>query len=167
MLLSTDEVRVLLVQAKSGKYPKAAQQLMAHFVDRMTDGGDFDRKILDEYILHAFERILGCNGVKPTTADQAFGLKAKTGRPKTTEERDMQIAAYVEYLTKYSGLSWEDACAVAAEFFLDADKERTAQEAHKKHIEAIRMWTECSKETLLSALPEELQQKMYPTLPAQ
>lgn len=161
MILSTDEARALLVQAKSGNCPKAAEQLMAHFVSCLTDGARFDRGILDDYILHAFERILGCNGADPLSAEQALGLKAKAGRPQTTEERDIQIASCVEYLVRFKAHTWENACAVAAGHFLGTEsRERTAQQAHKKYLEILRMGCDPTAEFLLSGLPEELRQKI-------
>ena len=57
-MLTTDEVRVLLVRAKSGNDADAAQKLIAHFRDAIIDGGDFDRRLLDDYLLHAFGKIL-------------------------------------------------------------------------------------------------------------
>lgn len=127
MKLTTAEVRVLLVRAKSGNDADAAQKLIAHFRDAIIDGGDFDRRLLDDYLLHAFGKILNDlkdeKLAKRPIADQAFGIKSKKGQYERIDNtvRNIQIAAFVKYLMLYRGNNWEDAIGAAANHFGDGD----------------------------------------------
>ena len=157
-MLTDNDVRVLLVRAKSGNDHKAALGLISHFRDMLADGGDCDRGMLDEYLLDAFEKILGHGGEKQLSADQAFGLKPQKGRherPDTTA-RDVQIAAYVEYLMRYKSTRWEDATGQAANYFCDENSgDRMVSVAHAKYKKNLAFVDEAF---LADMLPEDLLQ---------
>lgn len=156
-MLTTDEVRVLLQQAKGGNEPDAALKLIIYFKDALSDGGEFERNLLDDWILHAFDLIeQGKLTGRKITADQAFGLmpqKGKYARPDNTV-RDVRIAAYIEYLTRYKCVKWEDAIGEAANFFCSADSgDRLVKDAHAKYKSDLGA---VEKQFLIDILPEEL-----------
>lgn len=165
MTLTTDEVRTLLYRAKSGTDRDAALELISFFRDMLSDGGSFDRRLLDEYVLDAFEKIcprhsLGNidenTGWIGESADQAFGLKPSRGHHarENHTDRNIQIAAYVELLCKHRSSTWESACGIAANYFFNEENgDRATQQAHKKYKALLRG---SSEDELLSVLPDDL-----------
>lgn len=152
MTLSTNDVRLLLLRAKGGNDAKAAKELITHFRDMLSDGGSFDRNILDEYLLHAFDLIVN----EETTADQAFGLKPRKGLHKREDNtaRNVQIAAYIEYLVRYKSTKWADAIGEAANYFCGPDTgDRLVKDAHAKYKSSLSY---ADERFLVDILPEDL-----------
>lgn len=121
--------------------PVAANNLINYFHERFSDVGlegcpKGDVGILCEYMQHVFKKIV----VENYRPEQALGLKRRKGKyPRAIEfERDYEIAAYLELLTR-QGMLWEKAVGEAANRYFDKDRgDRSVIAAYQKHKEIFK-----------------------------
>jgi len=153
--VSDSELNGMLAVAKHGHDPITVKRLMAQLLARMDDGIEsednrFARRVLLEYIQHAFQLILE----EGASADQALGLVRRRGKyiREETAERDIQAASLV-VLAMRSGKTWLDAVGDAANLlFPDGKGERAVQTAYSKY----KAMLQDAPDSFLTDLSEQL-----------
>ena len=147
--VSDSDLRGALNEVMYGFDSEAAFGLISYFHERMLEGGNFDERILLDFVYHAFGKIVK-DGY---SADQAFGLKLGRGRyvRAATIERDLIATAYMILLMR-RGWKYLDAGGEAATLlFPDGAGEKAVFAAYNRYQKVLR---EIEDEDLIQVLPE-------------
>ena len=140
------DLKAALAAVRFGHDPVAAKNLMRHFRDSIAKGRAYNRRVLEEYLLLVFGKILDSGA----SADQALGLRLEKGKyPRPdTYDRDLMAAAYMTLLLR-NNWTWLDARGEACNLLFPEGKgEKAAEDAYARYKESLA----CEMDTFLMGM---------------